>query len=151
MKKCEAFLVKGSLKNVIVKEFKTINKEKIKDVIKYVNETAFVMNKDVKIGIDCVKFQLINKKYTEMSSFKFKRAFMNTIDFKIFFDTPTNSFILYRRGDKYDLLTNSKKLSRINNRSIKDTNLNLQFLNSLPKAFDILFASLIMSIWIDFM
>jgi hypothetical protein len=96
---------------------------------------------NVNIGIDRVIFQLINKPYTEMSSFKLKRAVINAIDFKIFFDTSTNSFILYLRGDKHDLLTNSKKLPRINDRSIKVINVNLQDLNYLPKALDILFAS----------
>jgi hypothetical protein len=48
MKKCETFLVKNSLKNVIVKEYLTVDKEKVQDVIKYLNETEFVINKDVK-------------------------------------------------------------------------------------------------------
>jgi hypothetical protein len=67
MKKCEVFLVKNSHKNLIIKEYRTVDKEKIQDVIKYVNETEFIINKDVKIGIDCVIFQLINKPYPEMS------------------------------------------------------------------------------------
>ena len=92
--------------------------------------------------IDGIIFQLISPEYfsKQYIVYKLKRAVLNTIDFKIFYNSDQDLFYLYLLGTYKHVIFNKKLLPRINNHSVEDTGVDVT-LNNLPDSLYVLFSS----------
>ena len=124
----------------VVKQFEYIDKKKLIECIKLINET----NISPKTGarVDGIIFQKINSDYYDKDyiCYKMKRAVLNTTDFKLIWDESLKCFYLYLIGNYRHVIMNRKLLPRINEKSIEHVNVNLKS-NPLPNSFYILFSS----------
>lgn len=144
MNKCHEWLERhiSSLGDIfIIKQFENIDKDKLCELIKLINETNISPNTGN--HIDGVIFQNVNLPYFYDKGhivFKLKKPVLNTIDFKLVYDEHENIFYLYLIGTYKHVIYNKKRLPKYNPKSILHTGTDLSQ-KPYPKSLYVLFSS----------
>lgn len=105
--------------------------------------TGFINNTispKTKNKVDGVILQRTDVPYYTISSFKYKRPVMNTVDFMLKYVPEANTFYLYLYGSFIKLLYNLQRIPKTNRYSKKHTGVDLKS-KTYPKEFLILFSS----------
>ena len=107
------------------------------ELTEFTNNTVSPKTKN---KVDGVILQRTDVPYYTISSFKYKRPVMNTVDFMLKYVPETNSFYLYLYGSFIKLLYNLQRIPKTNRYSKKHTGVDLKS-KTYPKEFLILFSS----------
>lgn len=138
MKKAEEFISKHKISEMEIKKFEPV--KSIKSLVEFINQNE--ISPMTGNGIDGVVLQRIDLPYFNKypTCFKLKRKVMNTIDFKLFYEKSEGTFYLYLYGSYRDVISNRKRLPRVNKYSKKHTGVDLNS-GKLPDKLYILFCS----------